>query len=133
MKIIDIFLLTKNQNEVNKYNFTNLQNNCLIAVQAHIYYIDLIDKIISLTNNIPAKFDLYITTTSESNKNSMEEYVKNNTKANKYEILIVENKGRDVLPLLTQLKNVLHNYKYFCHIHTKKSRNNWRKHKNKTF
>ena len=119
-------LLTKNQNEVNKYNFTNLQNNCLIAVQAHIYYIDLIDKIISLTNNIPAKFDLYITTTSESNKNSMEEYVKNKTKANKYEILIVENKGRDVLPLLTQLKNVIHKYKYFCHIHTKKSNDEWR-------
>jgi len=109
------------------YNFSNLENNCLIAIQAHVFHVDLIDEIINLTNNIPIKFDLFITTTKNEDKNLIEKYIKKNSKANKYEILVVENKGRDVLPLLTQLKNVLHNYKYFCHIHTKKSRNNWRK------
>ena len=62
----------------------------------------------------------------------IEQYVKNYSIANKYEIKIVENKGRDILPLITQLKSKIKNYKYLCHIHTKKSNhditlgNNWR-------
>ena len=43
---------------------------------------------------------------------------------NKYEITILENKGRDVIPFLTQIKKVYKNYKYICHIHTKKSKHN---------
>ena len=119
-------LINSDSIEKPKYNFSNLENNCSIAIQAHAFYVDLIDEIINLTNNIPAKFDLYITTTKEKDKNLIEKYIKENSKANKYEILVVENKGRDVLPLLNQLNKVLNNYKYFCHIHTKKSRNNWR-------
>ena len=44
----------------------------------------------------------------------------------------MKNKGRDVLPLLIQLKKNIKKYKYFCHIHTKKSHHdillgkNWR-------
>ena len=34
---------------------------------------------------------------------------------------IFNNKGRDVLPLLIQLKKHIKKYKYICHIHTKKS------------
>ena len=45
----------------------------------------------------------------------------NNSKATLFEIRILPNRGRDVLPLLIQLKNVIKKYKYFCHIHTKKS------------
>ena len=109
------------------YNFSNLENNCSIAIQAHVFHVDLINDIINLTNNIPVKFDLLITTTKNENKNLIEKEIKKNSKANKYEILVLENKGRDVLPLLTQLKKVIHKYKYFCHIHTKKSINNWRR------
>ena len=108
------------------YNFSNLENNCSIVIQAHVFHVDLINNIINLTNNISVKFDLLITTTKNENKNLIEKEIKKNSKANKYEILVLENKGKDVLPLLTQLKKVIHKYKYFCHIHTKKSINNWR-------
>jgi len=115
------------------YNLLNLEKNCLIAIQAHVFYTDLINEVINNTNNIPVKFDLYITTNTKEKKIFLEEYVKKNSKANKYEILIVENKGRDVYPLIFQLKNVINKYKYFCHIHTKKTLHapefgdNWRK------
>ena len=46
--------------------------------------------------------------------------MKINSTANKYEILIIDNKGRDVISFLIQLKNVVSKYKYLCHIHTKK-------------
>ena len=49
------------------------------------------------------------------------------SKVNKYEILVVENRGRDVLPLMVQLKDKINKYKYFCHLHTKKSNDDWRK------
>ena len=107
--------------EEKNYNILNLQNNSLIAVQAHIFYVDLLNDIVNKTNNIPAKFDLYITTDTEEKKKIIEDYIQKETKATKYEILVVENKGRDVLPLLNQFKTVMNKYKYFCHIHSKKT------------
>ena len=92
-----------------------------IAVQAHVFYEDLINEIVNKTNNIPIKYDLYITTNSSEKSKFIEDYVKRYSNANKYEITIMKNKGRDMLPLLFQLKNKIRRYKYLCHIHTKKS------------
>lgn len=108
------------------YNIKNtsipkLMNGCHIAVQAHVFYEDLIGEIINKTNNMPVQYDLYITTDSTEKKKIIEKYVKTHSNANKYEILVIENKGRDMLPLLYQLKFKIHRYKYLCHIHTKKS------------
>ena len=105
----------------NVYNLTKLLNNTSIAVQVHVFYSDLIKEVIDNVNNIPVKFDLYITTTSIKNKLYIEEYLKKYSKADKYNIKIVKNKGRDIYPMLIQMRNIWHNYKYICHIHTKKS------------
>ena len=48
------------------------------------------------------------------------------------QIKIFSNKGRDVLPFIIQINQVIKKYKYICHIHTKKSFHNklgdeWRK------
>ena len=101
-------------------------------MQAHIFYEDLIIEIINKTNNIPSKFDLYISTTSVEMKNKVIGFINKYSKSDRYEIIILDNKGRDVLPLLTQLKNKIKYYKYICHIHSKKSKTspiigkNWR-------
>ena len=94
-----------------------------IAIQVHIFFIELLEEIMKKINNIPVKYDLYVTTTAEKNKNTTESYIKSKlkNKPNKYQILVVENKGRDVLPFLTQFSKVFKNYKYFCHIHSKKT------------
>ena len=106
------------------YNYSNLNNCVNVAIQAHIFHIDLVDEIINITNNIPVKFDLYITTNNIYKRNIIREHVMKSTKANKYEIKIVKNKGRDILPLLTQMRKVFNKYKYFCHIHSKKTLQN---------
>ena len=106
------------------YNLSNLQNICKIAIQAHIFYNDLINEIINKTNNIPTLFDLYISTTSNEIKDNIIKYVTKYSKANRYEIITVKNKGRDVLPLLTQIKENIKKYKYICHLHSKKSKTN---------
>ena len=49
-------------------------------------------------------------------------YIIKYSRANKYNIIVVKNLGRDVFPLLIQLKNNFKRYKYLCHIHSKKSK-----------
>ena len=61
-------------------NLKNLTNK--IAIQAHVYYEDLIDQIIEKTNNIPIKFDLFISTDSKIKKKIIENHIKNNSNAN---------------------------------------------------
>ena len=117
-----------------KDNFAkNLKITNKIAVQCHVHFKELINEIIEKTNNIPFKFDLFITVTSIEGKNIIQQYINLNSRASKYQIMIVSNKGRDVLPFLKQMANNFKSYKYLCHIHTKKSNNRpdlgegWRK------
>jgi len=103
------------------YNLSNLMNNCLVAVQAHIFYNDLINEIIYKTNNIPTKFDLYISTDTKQKMKFIQDYTDIHSKANKVYIKIIGNKGRDILPFLIQMKEVYDKYKYLLHLHSKKS------------
>ena len=114
-----------------KMNHTYFNNESIVAIQVHLYYDDLIEEIVNKTNNIHIFFDLYISTDSLYKKNKIIDYIKNNSKSKNVEILVVENKGRDVMPFLIQMKNKIKKYKYICHIHTKKSLfidigDNWR-------
>ena len=103
----------------NNYNITNISKDYRIVIQAHIYSEGFINEIIKKINYIPLKYDLYISTTSLNNKENIENYIKKNLKYNRYEIINVENKGKDILPFLKQLKLIFKNYKYICHIYTK--------------
>ena len=67
---------------------------------------------------MPIKYDLYISTTSESKKEFIEKCLINSN-ANKYEIKIYENKGRDIFPFISQMKKIYKIYKYICHLHKK--------------
>ena len=104
------------------YNLVNLKNATKILIQVHAFYDDLMPEVIQKTNNIPVNFDLYVSTNTLNKKIAIEEMIKNNSKAVNYEVKIVENKGRDVLPYLMQIKDIIHKYKYICHVHTKKTR-----------
>lgn len=113
-------------------NLSNFNNESIIAIQVHLYYEDLISEIINKTNNIQVLFDLFILTDSLDKKIKIMNYIKHNSKSKNFEIMIAENKGRDVMPFLFQMKYKIKKYKYICHIHTKKSLfidigDNWRK------
>ena len=123
-------LFDKDYKDIN-FDFKVFNLKPIVAIQVHIFYDELINEIIDKVNNIPVKFDLFISTDSLLKKINIQNYIKNNSKANNIEIKITENKGRDVLPLLIQMKDVIKNYKYLCHIHTKKTiytniGNDWR-------
>lgn len=99
-----------------------LKNKCNVAIQIHLFYEDLIKDVINKTNNIPVKFDLYISIVFPENYQNIINYIKRFSNANYFEILNVENKGRDVLPFLNQMKTKFKLYKYLCHLHTKKTK-----------
>ena len=107
----------------NNKNIFNDNETSKIAIHIHAFYVEKINKIINRINLIPIKYDLYISTTSESKKEFIEKCLINSN-ANKYEIKIYENKGRDVFPFISQMKKIYKIYKYICHLHTKKSKHN---------
>lgn len=103
-----------------------------IAVQAHIYFIDLVDELIKQFNNIPYPFDLFITTDSERKKKILLSSFKKHCKCRRIKVLVLQNRGRDVAPFLVQMAPVITNYEYIGHFHTKKTvateyGNDWRK------
>ena len=101
-----------------------LKKRTKIAVQAHVFYEDLIDEVIDKTNNISYPFDLYISTDSQEKKTFIEKKLAKKSKASKRQVKIFMNKGRDVMPFILQLQPVYKQYEYICHIHTKKSLHN---------
>ena len=105
----------------NNYNLENLKNQSKIAILVHILYEDLINEILNKTNNIPVKYDLFLSTDSTINATYINEIIKAKSLANFYEIKIYENKGRNIFPFFLQIKARIKNYKYICHLHTKKS------------
>ena len=111
-----------------------IKNNKKIAVQIHAFYPDVMPEIIHYMNYIPIDYDIYITTDTNKKKQEILSLLKESTAINK-KVDVVQNRGRDVAPFLSQMKGVISNYDYICHIHTKKSKHeeteslgdNWRR------
>ncbi len=104
-----------------KNNLINLNITSKILVQAHIDYYNLVKDIIKFTNNIPVKFDLFISLSNKIVGKKIQNYIERNTKAFKFEIRIYPYDQNDILPFLEQVMNDIKNYRYCCHIYTKKS------------
>jgi len=102
-------------------NLSNFNVNDKILVQAHLNYDYLIEEIINFTNNIPVKFDLFISLSSKIVNKDIQKYIKNNSKAYNYEIKTFPNEKDDILPFLEQVMDNIKKYKYCCHIYSKKS------------
>ena len=107
-------------------------HNSKIAVQVHIYFADLCEEINTYLNNIPCDFDCFISTDNEEKAEFIEKIFREKSNAKNIELLVGANRGRDVGLFLVQMSNVIFNYNYFCHIHTKKSKHTdfgdgWRK------
>jgi len=78
------------------------------------------EEILQYLNHISVAYDLYISTDSEEKKKKILEIL-DNYSIHYYEVEIYENRGRDILPMLLQMKDRISNYDYFLHLHTKKS------------
>jgi len=69
-------LFNKTSIEINtNFLYSDIKSSNL-AIQVHIYYAHLIKEIINQTNNIPIKFDLFISSNSLTKKNYLYNFIK---------------------------------------------------------
>ena len=107
-------LFNKPYIEIN-FNSSLFNKQSFLAILAHMISENLIIKIIEKTNNIPIKFDLFISTNSLK-KRDIENYISKYSKANFFEIKIIDKKKTKILYILNQMKKIIKNYKYFIFI-----------------
>jgi glycosyltransferase involved in cell wall biosynthesis len=91
-----------------------------IAIHLHCHYSDVADRLLKKINNLSIDFDLLISVTSEEEKL---EIVKITRKLNitPKVIVVSDNRGRDISPMLIEFGGMLLQYDIACHVHTKKS------------
>lgn len=105
-----------------------------IAIQLHLFYVDLMEEFVGYFKHMPYDFDLYIAMIDDSEKETVMQQALTVPHCKKVIVKKVENRGRDVAPMVTAFARDLLKYDYFCHIHSKKSlftgneQMDWRKH-----
>lgn len=105
-----------------------------IAIQVHVFYLDIFEELIEYLEKIPFEFDLYISVNSNYKRDVVSKMIKNKkTHIKDVTIEVFDNIGRDVLPMLKQLSNCYSEYDIIGHFHTKKTvaesfGNLWREH-----
>lgn len=92
-----------------------------IAVHVHLFYTDTLDTIIKNLNYIPFDFDCYISTDTAEKEKQIRRAFTDKCRAKNVYIDQMKNRGRDVAPLLVQMKDKISEYDYICHIHSKKT------------
>lgn len=103
-----------------------------IAIQSHIFYLDLLDEIAAHCANMPYKFDALISVVNESAVEKVRAAFDKISNAEKIIVRVVQNRGRDVAPMIVGFGDLLPAYDFVLHIHSKKSlytggeQKNWR-------
>lgn len=109
-------------------DLASVRSDIKILVIAHIYYPDMVEEIVTYTENLPCSYDLLITTSNEKSKLEIESNpILKGLNTNNIKVKIVEqNRGRDMSSLFITCKDEVLNsdYDWICRLHSKKSPQN---------
>jgi rhamnosyltransferase len=118
--------LAKSQ-DLSVFNYRHVESRAArhqgakIAVVVHLYYLDLLEEILSYLENILEPFDLYITTPFEADVWQILNEL--NQRGQSVTIMLGENRGRDVGPFIALCRSgMLNAYEAVLKLHSKKSR-----------
>ena len=92
-----------------------------IAIQAHLFYLDLAPQLVSLLAKFPLPFDLLISTVDATEEELLLRQFQGLPNLQSLHIRITPNRGRDLGPMLFSYGQDLLQYDCIAHIHTKKS------------
>ena len=95
-----------------------------VAVHAHVYYPDLASDLRTYLKNIPVKFRLYVSTDTAEKAKLIEATFFDMNNVSVLDIRIVENRGRDIAPMIGVLGAELARHEIVLHVHTKRSPHN---------
>ena len=90
-----------------------------IGIILHLVYTDLLEYCFEYINKIPDSIDVIVTTT-ENNKSKIKSLFENIGRKN-YQIIIPQNRGREISAVLIACKELISQYDYLCCVHDKKS------------
>lgn len=93
--------------------------NLSVGVVFHAYYTDLFEQTIQYLDSFPKGTEFLITTNSEKKRLRFEE--KSKKSKHKFEIKVIENRGRDMSALLVGAANFVQKYDLICFAHDKKT------------
>lgn len=101
-----------------------LMNTCIppksIAAIIHVFYPELMREVAACINNFEEHPDLFISTDSEEKSEQIKQFCLQYPSW-KFEIRVVENRGRDIAPMIVAFREVFYQYEYCLHLHTKKT------------
>ncbi len=95
-----------------------------VAVCAHIFYTEMIEELLELTNRIPMPYDFIATTDSESKVEAIKQGLEGAPNIRNVIVRVVKvNRGRDMSSLFITCRDLFldDNYDLVCRLHTKKS------------
>ncbi|SFS07874.1 rhamnosyltransferase [Dyella sp. OK004] len=95
-----------------------------VAVCAHVYYTDMLDELLALTDTIPCAYDFIATTETPEKKQAIEDKVRGRKNVANVIVRVVEqNRGRDMSSLFITCRDLFleDRYDVVCRLHTKKS------------
>ena len=94
-----------------------------IAIHIHLYYTDLLEEFCDYLSHMPYKYDLLVSVVNKTPQqiDGLKECFFRLSNVEKCIIRNLANQGRDVAPFFVGFKDLLLNYDYVAHIHTKKS------------
>ncbi len=92
-----------------------------VGVMAHVFYPDLIEEFAQSLQYIPIPFTLLVSVMDAAAAKHVQARMKHLPNVQQLSIKIVENRGRDIAPLLVDFNDEILSLDVICHIHTKKS------------
>ena len=92
-----------------------------LAVHVHAYYPEFIEEVHHALTRIRYPLDLFVTTCTAADERFIFHYLTRRNPPFSFEVQLVENRGRDVGPMLIALPQIWKDYDIVAHLHSKKS------------
>jgi glycosyltransferase involved in cell wall biosynthesis len=93
-----------------------------IAIQLHLFYPEMCELFAVYLNSIERPVDIFVSTTTLANKQFIENCLgRILDREQRVCVSVVENRGRDIAPLIVQFRHIWEDYDYVLHLHSKKS------------
>ena len=93
-----------------------------VAIHLHLYYWDLLDEFVLRLPSIPFNFDLYVSVPRNGSAGAVRTALQKALEGDRRVFVEeVQNKGRDLAPLIVQFGRRLAEYDIIAHFHSKKS------------
>lgn len=89
-----------------------------IALVLHVYYTELLPSLLRYVKAMPPEADIIVTVGSEEKAARVREVFAEF--ADRLDVRLIENRGRDVSALLVGVKDIIFNYDLVCFLHDKK-------------